>query len=246
VSEDLVHMKGITKTFGQVQALKNVDFRVQDGEIVGLIGDNGAGKSTLIKILTGVFPPDSGEIFFDGAWRRFATPADARHAGIETVHQGYGVLEDMSIARNFFLGREPLKRVAFLRVLDNQMMNRECSKVLKEIGINVRSPEEVTRVLSGGERQAVNIGRAIHFKAKLVVLDEPTTALSVKESEHILQFIEDVRQAGSSVIFITHNIHHVYRAADRFVLLNRGQIGGEWTSETVTAEEIINIMSREQ
>lgn len=246
MSEDLVSMKGIQKTFGHVEALKSVDFTVKSGEIVGLIGDNGAGKSTLIKILTGVFPPDSGEIFFDGTCCRFGSPADARHAGIETVYQGYGVLEDMSIARNFFLGREPLKRAAFFNVLDQQRMNRECWRVLTEIGINVRSPMEVTSILSGGERQAINIGRAIHFKAKLVVLDEPTTALSVRESEHILQFIEEVRQAGSSVIFITHNIHHVYRAADRFVLLNRGQIVGEWTSDTVTAEKIIETMSHDQ
>jgi simple sugar transport system ATP-binding protein len=235
-------MQNIRKSFGRVEALRGVDFQVKQGEIVGLIGDNGAGKSTLVKILTGVMQPDSGDIFFDGNKVHFELPADARKAGIETVYQGYGVLEEMSIARNFFLGREPLKKLGFVKVLDHQKMEDECWNVLKEIGINVRSPMETTSILSGGERQAINIGRAIHFHAKLVVLDEPTTALSVKETEHILSFIEEVRQTGTSVIFITHNINHAYRASDRFVLLDRGTVIKRFGREDVTPEQIIATM----
>ena len=239
----LVEMRGIKKSFGHVEALRGVDFNVKYGEIVGLVGDNGAGKSTLIKVLTGVYPPDEGEIFFDGKKVLFGSPAEARAAGIETVYQGYGVAELLSIARNFFLGREPTRRLGILRLLAHQKMISECNRVLSEIGIRVRSPLEPTGILSGGERQAINIGRAMYFKAKLVVLDEPTNALSVKETEHVLRFIEQARQAGTSVIFITHNIYHVCRVADRFVLLERGKKIGDYYKDEVTPEDIIGILT---
>lgn len=239
----LVEMRGIRKNFGHVEALRGVDFTVGYGEIVGLIGDNGAGKSTLIKVLTGVYPPDSGEIYFDGRKVIFGSPAEARAAGIETVYQGYGVAELLNIARNFFLGREPVRRFGIFEFLDHKKMICECNKVLSEIGINVRSPLEPTGILSGGERQAINIGRAMYFKAKLVILDEPTNALSVKETEHVLQFIEQTRQAGTSVVFITHNIYHVCRVADRFVLLERGRKVGDYRRDEVTPEDIIKILT---
>uniref|UniRef100_A0A7V3YF92 Sugar ABC transporter ATP-binding protein n=1 Tax=Candidatus Caldatribacterium californiense TaxID=1454726 RepID=A0A7V3YF92_9BACT len=239
----LVEMRGIRKSFGHVEALRGVDFDVGYGEIVGLIGDNGAGKSTLVKVLTGVYPPDEGEIFFDGKRVSFSSPADARAEGIETVYQGYGVAELLNIARNFFLGREPVKKFCVFKLLDHQKMFRECSRILSEIGISVRSPLEPTGVLSGGERQAINIGRAMYFKAKLIILDEPTNALSVKETEHVLQFIERTRQTGTSVIFITHNIYHVCRVADRFVLLERGKKIGDYRKDEVTPEDIIRILT---
>lgn len=243
MSTFLVEMRGIRKSFGNVEALRGVDFSVGYGEIVGLIGDNGAGKSTLIKVLTGVYPPDSGEIYFDGKKILFNSPAEARAAGIETVYQGYGVAELLNIARNFFLGRELVKRFGIFRVLDHRKMICECGRVLSEIGVNVRSPLEPTGILSGGERQAINIGRAMYFKAKLVILDEPTNALSVKETEHVLQFIEQTRQAGTSVIFITHNIYHVCRVADRYVLLERGKKIGDYGRDEVSPEDIIKILT---
>lgn len=243
MSTFLVEMRGIKKSFGHVEALRGVDFSVGYGEIVGLIGDNGAGKSTLIKVLTGVYPPDSGEIYFDGKKVFFNSPAEARAAGIEAVYQGYGVAELLSIARNFFLGRELVKRFGIFKVLDHRKMICECGRVLSEIGVNVRSPLEPTGVLSGGERQAINIGRAMYFKAKLVILDEPTNALSVKETEHVLQFIEQTRQAGTSVIFITHNIYHVCRVADRYVLLERGKKIGDYGRDEVSPEDIIRILT---
>lgn len=239
----LVEMRGIRKSFGHVEALRGVDFHVGYGEIVGLIGDNGAGKSTLIKVLTGVYPPDGGEIHFDGKRVLFNSPAEARAAGIETVYQGYGVAELLNIARNFFLGRELVKDFGIFKLLDHRKMICECRKVLLEIGINVRSPLEPTGVLSGGERQAINIGRAMYFKAKLVILDEPTNALSVKETEHVLRFIEQTRQAGTSVIFITHNIYHVCRVADRYVLLERGKKIGDYRRDEVSPEDIIKILT---
>jgi simple sugar transport system ATP-binding protein len=226
----LVEMRGIRKSFGHVEALRGVDFDV-------------AGKSTLVKVLTGVYPPDEGEIFFDGKRVSFSSPADARAEGIETVYQGYGVAELLNIARNFFLGREPVKKFCVFKLLDHQKMFRECSRMLSEIGISVRSPLEPTGVLSGGERQAINIGRAMYFKAKLIILDEPTNALSVKETEHVLQFIERTRQTGTSVIFITHNIYHVCRVADRFVLLERGKKIGDYRKDEVTPEDIIRILT---
>ncbi len=243
MTHEVVRMNNIKKSFGYVEALRGVDFSVGYSEIVGLIGDNGAGKSTLIKILTGVFPPDSGEIYFEGKKVQFKSPADARRAGIETVYQGFGVAELLSMYRNFFLGRELTKKVGFTTFLDHQWMIDECYKVLSEIGVTVRSPLEPAGVLSGGERQAINIGRAMYFEAKLIVLDEPTTALSVKEVERILQFIEEVHQTGTSVIFITHNIQHVYRVADRFVLLERGIKIGEYLKEEVTPEQIIEALT---
>lgn len=240
--EPLVNMVNIHKKFGEVQALAGVSFTVERGQVVGLVGDNGAGKSTLIKILTGLFPPDEGEIYFEGKQVHFASPREARDAGIETVYQGLGLVDLMSISRNFFLGRELTKDVGFLKFLDLRTMGRECSRVLREIGIRGRSPDTVTAVLSGGERQSINIGRAMYFKAKLVILDEPTTALSVKETEMVLEFIERLKKNGIPVIFITHNIYHVYQVADKFTVLDRGIKVGDFYKADVEPEDIIDVV----
>ena len=243
MNEKLVQMVNIKKKFGQVEALKGVNFSVGKSEIVGLVGDNGAGKSTLIKILTGVFPADTGEIYFEGKQVWFRSPAEARRAGIETVYQGFGVVELMNVYRNFFLGREIARKVGLFKLLDHRKMIEECERVIRDIGVRIRSAREPTGILSGGERQAVNIGRAMYFNAKLIILDEPTTALSVKETEHILKFIEKVRdETGASIIFITHNIHHVARVADRFVVLDRGRKIGDFRKEEVSPEQIIDLI----
>ncbi|HID09641.1 TPA: sugar ABC transporter ATP-binding protein, partial [Candidatus Micrarchaeota archaeon] len=202
-SGPLVRMVKISKSFGTVQALKDVDFEVGYQEVMGLVGDNGAGKSTLIKILTGVFPPDSGEIYFEGKRVNIRSPREARDLGIETVYQDLALIPLMSISRNFFLGREPTVRVGPLRFLDKRRMDRTVREVLSEIGIKVRSPDEPVAVLSGGERQSVAIGRAVHFGAKLLILDEPTSALSVRETHKVLDYILEAKERGLSIIFIT-------------------------------------------
>ncbi len=238
----LVEMRGISKSFGHVQALKDVDFQVGYREVVGLLGDNGAGKSTLIKILTGVYPPDSGEIYFEGRKVRFTSPRDARDLGIETVYQDLALIELMGISRNFFLGREPVRRLGPFRFLDKRRIDEITERVMGEIGIRIRSPNEPVAILSGGERQSVAIGRAMHFGAKLLILDEPTSALSLKESQKVLDHVLEVKERGLSVIFITHNLYHVYSVADRFVILSHGRKVGDLRREETTQEEVAELI----
>jgi simple sugar transport system ATP-binding protein len=235
-------MVNISKNFGTVQALKNVDFDVGYQEVMGLVGDNGAGKSTLIKILTGVFPPDTGEIYFEGKKVEIRSPKEARDLGIETVYQDLALIPLMSISRNFFLGREPVVQVGPFRFMDKRKMDATVKKVLSEIGINVRSPEEPVAILSGGERQSVAIGRALHFGAKLLILDEPTSALSVRETHKVLDFILEAKERGLSIIFITHNIYHVYSVADRFTILEHGRKVATFKRTEVSAQDIIEII----
>ena len=240
---NLIEMKNITKTFGTVTALKNIDFHVRPQEIVGLVGDNGAGKSTLINILTGVYPPDNGEIFFEGENINLSSPKMARDLGIETVYQNLALIDLMSIARNFFLGREPVHSLGgVIDVLDKAKINKIAKEVLTDIGIRVRSVEEEVSVLSGGERQSVAIGRAIHFGAKLLVLDEPTAALSIKESLKVLDYVLEAKERGLSVIFITHNIYHVYSVADRFTILEHGKKLGDFQKEEICTDDLIEVI----
>ncbi len=239
----LAKMVNIEKYFGAVQALKKVNIEVKSGEILGLLGDNGAGKSTLIKILAGVFPPDRGEIFFEGSRVNFSSPRDARAMGIETVHQALSLVDIMSISRNFFLGREPTRKVGPIHLLDRKKMNEECEKAVTGLGVRVRSPNEFVSILSGGERQAISIGRAMHFKVKLLILDEPLAALSVRETREVLRQVEKVRESGVSVIFITHNVYHVYPVAERFVMLDRGIKIGEVYKKNASPEDIIEIIA---
>jgi len=239
----LVKMVNIGKRFGAVQALRKVSVEVRYNEILGLLGDNGAGKSTLIKILAGVYPPDGGEIYFEGKRVNFSSPKEARARGIETVHQELSLVNIMSISRNFFLGREPTRRIGPITLLERRRMDAECKRAVTEIGVRMRSPNEFVSILSGGERQAISIGRAMYFKAKLLILDEPLTALSVKETKIVLKQIERARELGASIIFITHNVYHVYPIAERFVILDKGIKIGEVNKEDVTAEDIIEIIA---
>lgn len=237
--EKFLRMVNISKRFGKVQALKGVNFDVDYNEIVGLLGDNGAGKSTLIKILTGVFPPDTGEIYFEGKKVFFGSPREAQRLGIEAVYQEATLVDVMSIARNFFLGREPT-RWGFL--LDKRRMNRESIEILSQIGVKIRSPRREVSVLSGGERQSICIGRALYFQAKLVIFDEPTAALSVKETEYVLNYIRSLKEKGLSVVVISHNIYHVYDIADRFVILDHGSKIGDFVKEEVSPQDIIDVI----
>jgi simple sugar transport system ATP-binding protein len=233
----LVEMKGIRKSFGTVQALRGVDFHVDRQEIVGLLGDNGAGKSTLIKILTGVHTPTKGEIYFEGRRVEINSPNDARALGIETVYQDLALVPLISIARNFWLGQEPTKRFGPIKVLDKKKMSELAREALLEIGIKIRNPDEPVAMMSGGERQSIAIGRAVHFGKKLLILDEPTSALSVKQTEEVLNYIRRAKERGMSVIFITHNILHVHAVADRFTIIRGGRKVGDFKKDDVTKEE---------
>lgn len=216
----LVKMVNIHKWFGRVYALRGVDFEVRKGETVGLIGDNGAGKSTLIKILSGYHQADQGEIYFEGQKVSIRSPKDARTLGIETVYQEQALAPNLSISRNIFMGREPAKK---LGIIDKKVMDTESMQALANLGLKLRSPDLPVITLSGGERQGVAIARALHFKAKLVILDEPTVALSVKEVGEVLEFIRRLQKEKVSTIFITHNIYHAFDIAERFVVMARGR-----------------------
>ncbi len=215
----LMKATGIHKWYGKIHAVKGVDFTINKGEILGLIGDNGAGKSSLLKVLSGYHHQDKGEIFIEGEKVKISSPADARTLGIETVYQERALVDSMSLARNFYMGREPVGKAGFL----NREKMAECIDVLKEIGLSIDSADYLVSNLSGGQRQGVAIGRAMHFKAKLVLLDEPTTALSVKEVNRVLDLVKEFKEANISVIFITHNLQHVYDIADRFIILENGE-----------------------
>ena len=220
----LVEMKNIHKWFGRVYALQNVHFTVGRNEVVGLVGDNGAGKSTLINILSGMYAPDKGEIYIEGNKVQFSSPKDAMQAGIETIYQQTAVVDLMSIMRNVFMGREPVLRLGPIKWLNVKKMARESIEALKKVELHLRSPSVVVEELSGGQRQGVAIARAMYFKTKLLILDEPTNNLSVKESRKVLQFIQDLKNQDVSSVFITHNLYHVYPVADRIVLLSHGKM----------------------
>ncbi len=221
-----VKLQNVEKYFGKIQALHNISFKVGNNEIVGLIGDNGAGKSTLIKIITGVFPPTSGEIFVKDKkidYTKFNVKA-AHKIGIETVYQDKSLAEDQDLWRNFFIGRQLTNRFGFIKVKEEKEIADHILKNMigfRGVGITVNSK---VKKLSGGERQGIAIGRAMHFNAELIILDEPTIALSLKEVAKVLNFVEKLKINGKSCIYISHNIHDVYKIADRFVVLDRGSV----------------------
>lgn len=217
-------MENIKKSFGNVQALEGVDLTVRENEILGLLGDNGAGKSTLIKILSGALRPDSGEIYWRGERVRFNTPTDAMDQGIETIYQDSALVNQLSIARNLFLGREPVKEPKWLNRMDQDYMNEVASKLIRKVGITKPIPPTTpVSALSGGERQAVAIARAMHFESDLIILDEPTNNLGVEETHGVLNFVRNARASGHSCIFIAHNIYHVFQVVDRITVLRRGE-----------------------
>jgi simple sugar transport system ATP-binding protein len=242
----VVRMEGIVKRFGTIVALDKVDFTVKQQEVMGLLGDNGAGKSTLIKVLTGVHTPTSGKIYIDGQQVQIPSPREARALGIETCYQDLALVPLMSITRNFFLGRERTHGLGPVRWLDMRSMDEESREALKDIGIHIRSPREKVGKLSGGERQSIAIGRARHFGAKLLILDEPTSALSVGETHKVLTYTLNAKEQGLSVIFITHNVGHVYQVADRFTVIRRGQLVGTYTRDEVTEKDIADLITGER
>ena len=240
----LIRMQNIYKWFGKVCALDNVDFEIYEGEVVGLVGENGAGKSTLIKILSGVIHQDKGKIYFEGKKLNHLSVKDIRELGIETVFQEQALIDCFDVGRNIFLTREPTHKFGPIKMIDYHKMYEEAVKPLKSLGLGV-SPKQEVQYCSGGERQGVAIGRAMQFKAKLVILDEPTRALSIKGVKQIHSFIRKLKDKKIAVIFITHDLHHVFPLADRFVVLSRGaKVLDEMKGKGFTVEELENMLIR--
>jgi simple sugar transport system ATP-binding protein len=239
----LLQFEDVSKYFGSVIALKDVSLHVNAGEVTCILGDNGAGKSTLIKILSGVHQHDEGVVRVGGEEVRFASPRDARHNGIATVYQDLAIVPLMSIWRNFFLGEEPRKGWGPFCRFDRARAKRVSREELKQMGIDVRDTDQEVGTLSGGERQAVAIARAVHFGARVLILDEPTSALGVKQAGVVLRYIVRAAERGVGVIFITHNPHHAYPVGDHFVLLNRGRVIGDHAKGEVTREQLVREMA---
>jgi simple sugar transport system ATP-binding protein len=241
--EPYVELRSVSKYFGSVIALKDVSFGVEPGEVHCLLGDNGAGKSTLIKTLSGVYTPDEGEIRVAGRPVRFASPADTRDSGIATVYQDLALVPLMSVARNFFLGREPVRKVGPFRQFDVAFANRTAYDELSAMGIQLRDPEQPVGTLSGGERQCLAIARAIYFGAKVLILDEPTSALGVHQASVVLKLIVQSKARGIGVIFISHNVHHAYVVGNRFTLLKRGRSAGTYRKDEIDRDQLLNLMA---
>jgi simple sugar transport system ATP-binding protein len=239
----IVELKNVGKTFGTVLALKGVSFDVHAGEVHCLLGDNGAGKSTLIKILAGVHRATSGEYLIEGRRAEIHSPRDALDAGIATVYQDLAMVPLMSITRNFFMGRELIKGWGPFSRFDVSRADRIVVKELAQIGIDLRDPAQAVGTLSGGERQCVAIARAVHFGARVLILDEPTSALGVHQAAIVLKYVAQARQRGLGVVFISHNIHHAYAVADRFTLLNRGASKGTFRRADISRDEVLQAMA---
>jgi simple sugar transport system ATP-binding protein len=234
-----LQLRSVTKAFGSVIAIHDITLHVDPGTVTCVLGDNGAGKSTLIKILSGVHKPTEGELLVNGEPHTFSSPREALGAGIATVFQDLATVPLMSVWRNFFLGNEPIKR----GLLDTAKARVVCREELRNMGIDIRDLEQAVGTLSGGERQAVAIARAVYFGAKVLILDEPTSALGVKQSGVVLKYIVQARDRGVAVVFITHNPHHAHMVGDRFYLLNRGALTNEFVRDKVTREELVKAMA---
>jgi simple sugar transport system ATP-binding protein len=239
----LLEVDGISKYYGNVVALRDISAHVNAGEVTCILGDNGAGKSTLIKILSGVHQQDEGRVLVEGEEMHFSSPRDARASGIATVYQDLAMIPLMSIWRNFFLGAEPMKGIGPLRWFDSATAKRIVRDELHGMGIDLRDPDQPVGTLSGGERQSVAIARAVYFGARVLILDEPTSALGVKQAGVVLRYIVQARDRGVAVIFITHNPHHAYPVGDRFVILNRGRSLGTYAKKELDRQELVRLMA---
>jgi len=241
----LIEARNIVKRFGETTALDGVDFHVEEKEIVGLVGDNGAGKSTLVKILTGLYPPTEGEVLFRGKPTVMKSPADAHDLGIESVHQKGASIGEMTVWENFFLGRELERKFGPLSMLDKRKMREMTRERTRELGIDIPSVDRSMGTFSGGEQQAVMIGRSIHFGGQLLMMDEPTSALSIRETNKVLGYVENAKNdLGRSVIFITHIMRHIYPIADRFVVLWQGKKIADLKKGDLSLEELEDLVIR--
>jgi len=239
----LLEVRAVSKRFAAVQALDGVSMTVGAGEVVALAGDNGAGKSTLIKIVSGVFHPDAGEILYEGQNITFETPQAARDHGIETIYQDLALADNLSIGANIFLGREP-RRLAFgfLPVLDRRKMAEAAKATMARLDFHVDRLEAPVSRFSGGQRQAVAIGRAIYWDARVLIMDEPTAALGVPEQRKVIALVQNLKAQGRGVIFISHNLGDIFAVADRIVVLRRGVLAGERRTANTNADEIVRLM----
>ena len=243
MSESIIKCEGLNKWYGSIQALKDVSIDIKKGESVGLVGDNGAGKSTFIKILSGVHQADSGNIYFDGNLVKINDAKDSMKLGIETIYQDSALAPTLSIARNLFVGREPLTfKLGSLGLLDREKMAKESLEAIKRVELDLRSGNELVENLSGGERQGVVIARALYFRTKVLIMDEPTNHLSVKETEKVLRWIEKLKAEGTTCIFITHNLHHVYPVSDRLVVFARGEKIADVQKKDTSIEELTKMI----
>jgi simple sugar transport system ATP-binding protein len=241
--EPIIELKDIEKSFGKVNALQGISLKVHPAEVHCLLGDNGAGKSTMIKILSGVHQPTKGEFLFANKPVSLQSPREALDLGIATVFQDLAMLPLMSITRNFFLGREPKKSFGPLKVFDTATATTTTLEELRKIGIKLRDTEQTVGTLSGGERQAVAIARAVYFGAKVLILDEPTSALGVQQSAVVLKYIVQAKANGIAVIFITHNVHHAWAVGDAFTILNRGRSYGTFLKSETNREKLLGMMA---
>jgi simple sugar transport system ATP-binding protein len=239
----LLELKNVSKFFGSVIALQDVSMFVRAGEVTCLLGDNGAGKSTLIKTLAGVHLPSEGKYYYEGEETLFESPRQALNRGIATVYQDLAMVPLMSIWRNFFLGSEPTKKIGPITVYDQAFAKQTTREEMAKMGIDIRDPDQPVGTLSGGERQSVAIARAVFFGAKVLILDEPTAALGVKQAGVVLRYITQARDRGIGVIFITHNPHHAFPVGDHFVILRRGSVMGDFAKDEVSREELVRMMA---
>jgi simple sugar transport system ATP-binding protein len=239
----LLRVENVSKHFGSIVALEDVSMQVDEGRVTCLLGDNGAGKSTLIRILSGVYRPSTGRYLVDGSPVSFASPREALERGIATVHQDLALIPLMSIWRNFFLGAEPARGIWPFRSIDVHRCREVAQQSLASMGLRITDPDLAVGTLSGGERQSVAIARAIHFGARVLILDEPTAALGVKQAGVVLRYIAVARDRGVGVVFITHNPHHAYAVGDRFVILKRGCVDGDFSRGEVSVEDVVGRMA---
>ena len=239
----VLEVKNVSKSFGKVQALNNVSIEVFPGDVVGLLGDNGAGKSTLIKIISGNFHADEGEVHLNGKRLESDSPAEAHAAGIETVYQNSPICENATVSANFFIGKELYRSVSGIRILRERAMHEETIQVLSEIGINIPAAKAKMGLLSGGQRQAIVLGRFFHWGGKIALLDEPFAALGVAESRNGLKLIRQVSERGLPIILITHNIEYAFEVINRFVVLRHGEVVGMGRREDVSIGDVVSIIT---
>lgn len=238
----LVEMKEISKNFGAVKALQKVDLELNYNEVLGLVGDNAAGKSTLMKILSGVYTPDEGEIFIERKKVEFHSPADSRRLGIEMIYQDLAIIPNLSIAGNIFLGREPVKSILGMKIMNKKKMIEESQWAVEQLDVDIRSTKMSSRDLSGGQQQAVAVGRAIFFNPRIIIMDEPTAALSVKGIRKVLDLVGKLKERGISIILISHRLPNIFSVTDRIIILRTGRRVGKRITKDTTPKEIIDLM----
>ena len=243
-SQSMIRCEKLNKWYGGIHALIDVSVDIKKGESVGLVGDNGAGKSTFIKILSGVHKQDSGSFYFDGKLTHIKNAKDSMRLGIETIYQDSALAPTLSIARNLFVGREPTNyNIGSFGLMDRAKMATEALEAIKRVELDLRSADDLVETLSGGERQGVVIARALYFRTKVLIMDEPTNHLSVKETAKVLNWIEKLKSEGTTCIFITHNLHHVYPVSDRLIVFARGEKIADVYKKDTSIEELTRMIT---